>query len=407
MPLFFAELGRHPALSATELLIRSRTDGTPLALGPFGPDILLLDGPEPPSGFAGALGGTIRFGQVLETYNGAPTEAQVIDAVAAAVGARIAAGKTTFGLSAAALGPNIPLPSLPKLRAWGLSVKKTLKERGSARLITGTGRLLSPVAVAKNGLLATGGDFLILIERSRWHLARTSFVHDFEGQAHREFDRPVANPQSGMLPVQLARVLVNLSGKSGTLLDPFCGSGTVLGEAMLLGWQRVIGSDISMQEVDAARANLAWLANQAGRLRPPELLVSSAEGLDRTIPRGTIDAIVTEPTLGPALRGRVEVSKLIKNAEDLKKLYRRALAAFRQPLKDGGRVVMVFPRFNDGRIPTTLLDKDFAAIGYKRMVPARDLPAALRTDTTPEGNLRYARADARVIREIVILVKQS
>ncbi|MEK7073541.1 MAG: hypothetical protein AAB974_03860 [Patescibacteria group bacterium] len=407
MPLFFAELGRHPALSATELLIRSRADGAPLALGPFGPDILLLEGSEPPAGFAAALGGTIRFGQVLETYGGSPTETQVIEAVTAAVGTRIAAGKTTFGLSAAALAPNIPLPSLPKLRAWGLSVKKSLKDRGSARLITGTGRLLSPVAVAKNGLLTTGGDFLILIERSRWHLARTSFVHDFEGQAHREFDRPVANPASGMLPVQLARVLVNLSGTSGTLLDPFCGSGTVLGEAMLLGWQRVIGSDISMQEVDAARANMAWLANRAGRLRPPELFVSSAEGLDRTLARGTIDAIVTEPTLGPALRGHTDSAKLTKNADDLKKLYRRALAAFIQLLKNNGRVVMVFPRFHEGRIPTTLSDKNLSTIGYTRLTPARDLPAALRTDTTPEGNLRYARPDAKVVREIVLLEKKS
>lgn len=407
MPLFFAELGRHPALSATELLIRSKTDGMPLVLAAVGPDICLLDGPEPSAGFAAALGGTVRFGQVLKTRDGSPTETLVIDAVVAAVGMRIAAGKTTFGLSATALGQNIYLPSLPKLRAWGLSIKKSLKNRGSIRLITGTERLLSPVAVAKNDLLTTGGDFILLLERNRWHLARTTFVHDFEGQAHREFDRPVANPKSGMLPVQLARILVNLSGKNGTLLDPFCGSGTVLGEAMLLGWQRVIGSDISMQEVDAARANMAWLANRAGRLRPPELLVSSAEGLDRTIAHGTVDAIVTEPTLGQALRGHVDTAKLTKNAEDLKKLYRRALAAFMHPLKNGGRVVMIFPRFNEGRIPTTLSDKDFSTIGYKRMTPARELPTVFRTDTTPEGNLRYARPDARVVREIVILEKQS
>lgn len=405
MPFVFAELGRHPALSATEILLRAKAEGAPLTIAAAGSDVLLLSG-DPAAAFPHALGGTIRYGVVLETHDGQPTEAAVIDGVAAAVGTRIAAGKTTFGLSAAAIGQNIALPSLPKLRAWGLTVKKTLKDRGSARLITGTGRLLSPVAVAKNGLLTTGGDFLLLVETSRWHLARTTFVHDFEGQAHREFDRPVANPRSGMLPVQLARILVNLSGTNGTLLDPFCGSGTVLGEAMLLGWQRVIGSDIAMQEVDAARANLAWLANQAGRLKPPELLVSSAEGLDRTIPRGTIDAIVTEPTLGPALRGRVEPPQLAKNAEDLKKLYRRALAAFAAPLKNDGRVVMIFPRFNDGRIPTTLSDKELAQIGYKRMMPARDLPAALRADTTPEGNLRYARPDARVIREIVLLQKQ-
>lgn len=406
MARFFAELGRHPALSIAELVAHGRRTGNPVAIEALAEGMALLSG-ELPGDFAQALGGTVRFGGVLETHGGTPTQGAVIAAVTQAAGARMAAGKTTFGLSAAALGPGVALPTPAKLRAWGLSVKKALKERGSVRLITGSGRLLSPVAVAKNGLIEAGGDFLLLLERGRWHLARTAFVHDFEGQARREFERPVPNPRSGMLPVQLARVMVNLSGRHGTLLDPFCGSGTVLGEALLLGWERIIGSDVSVEEVEASRANLAWLATTTGTTRAPELLVSPVEEIGRRLPRASVDAVVTEPFLGPPQRSAPDRAMAERIAVELRQLYKLALVECSFLLKKGGRVVMVFPRFVSARIGTTLPDADLATMGYRRLAPLPGpLLARFPGGLTKEKNLLYARSDAKVAREIVVLEKQ-
>ncbi len=408
MPLFFAELGRHPALSLAEIAVRSAADGHVLRPRLTLREMTLLDGDAPDAGFAAALGGILRFGEILETHDGSIAEDDVVAAVTGALAKRAGGGKIVFGISAAALAPNVPLPSPAKLRAWGLSVKKEVRASGSARLLTSRDRLLSPVAIAKNDVIAAGGDFIIFTERGRWHLGRTTFVHDFEGQARREFGRPAANPTSGMLPVQLARILVNLAGgPRGTLLDPFCGSGTLLGEAALTGWRRIIGSDISPQEVDATRQNLAWLASTAGLVAAPELFVSPVEGVGAQLPPASVDAVVTEPYLGPALRGTPRRAQIQQSATDLRKLYAAALTAFLRVLKNDGRVVMVFPRFVREGITTTLPEKSLATIGYERIRVADLLPQAVRTALTPEGNLVYARPDANIAREIVLLRKKQ
>ena len=62
-------------------------------------------------------------------------------------------------------------------------------------------------------------------------------------------DKPYRDMRRGMLPPKLARSLVNLaigakSPSDMTILDPFCGTGTVLMEAMLLG-THVVGTDLA------------------------------------------------------------------------------------------------------------------------------------------------------------------
>ena len=63
------------------------------------------------------------------------------------------------------------------------------------------------------------------------------------------------------MPPRLARMMVNLSscGKGKVLLDPFCGVGTILQEALLEG-ASVIGTDANAWCVKASEENLDWLA---------------------------------------------------------------------------------------------------------------------------------------------------
>ena len=64
-----------------------------------------------------------------------------------------------------------------------------------------------------------------------------------------------------MLPPKLAQILINLCGplKPGAVvLDPFCGTGVVLQEALLMGY-RAYGTDIDERMVDYTEKNLKWL----------------------------------------------------------------------------------------------------------------------------------------------------
>jgi len=68
--------------------------------------------------------------------------------------------------------------------------------------------------------------------------------------------------QVGMLPPKLARIMINLSRTPEghlpeKIYDPFCGTGTVLLEALSLGIQ-IAGSDLSEKMITATKKNTQW-----------------------------------------------------------------------------------------------------------------------------------------------------
>ena len=102
----------------------------------------------------------------------------------------------------------------------------------------------------------------------------TKAIQPIESLGERDFGRPYRDAKSGMLPPKLAMMMINLAGQSlgATILDPFCGSGTILMEAATIGYTNLMGSDISPKAIDDTRQNFAW---QGGSL-PKKLFVADA-----------------------------------------------------------------------------------------------------------------------------------
>lgn len=100
--------------------------------------------------------------------------------------------------------------------------------------------------------------------------------------------QPFFHPSS-MLP-RLARGMVNLARlRAGSLvLDPFCGTGSILVEAGLVGC-RILGSEISPEMVRGTLRNLRHF-----NLPCEGLVVSDA----RRLPFSRVDGIVTDPPYG-------------------------------------------------------------------------------------------------------------
>lgn len=67
-------------------------------------------------------------------------------------------------------------------------------------------------------------------------------------------------------PPKVAQMMINLAGpdRHKILLDPFCGSGTILQEAALLNFQKIYGSDQNSQAVKDSQVNLDWLRKNFG-----------------------------------------------------------------------------------------------------------------------------------------------
>jgi len=100
--------------------------------------------------------------------------------------------------------------------------------------------------------------------------------------------RPFFHPTA--MPAKLARCMVNLAQpKTGELvLDPFCGTATMLIEAGLIGC-RVVGFDAKRRMIAGSLRNLLHY-----NVRPEGLAVADA----RHLPASMADCIVTDPPYG-------------------------------------------------------------------------------------------------------------
>ncbi len=139
------------------------------------------------------------------------------------------------------------------------------------------------------------------------------------------FQRPVT------LEPRLARALVNLGhvGAGDRVVDPFVGTGSLLLEAALLGADTV-GIDASAAMIRGALDNFAHLGQTPGMLRQADAAEAAAE-----FPAASFDALVTDPPYGRASGTR---------GERPDRLWSRALQAWTEKVRPGGRLALVIPK---------------------------------------------------------------
>jgi tRNA G10 N-methylase Trm11 len=175
------------------------------------------------------------------------------------------------------------------------------------------------------------------------------------------------------IPPRLARIMMNLGActEGKVLLDPFCGVGTVLQEA-LLAKAKVIGVDINRWCVEAATRNLDWLEDEYG-LKNAEYRVLQGDvcRLSQKIGWDQVDCIATEPDLGPALRQVPTTSYAVRIAEKLEPLYYGLLEEAYKVLRSGGRLVLVSPwiKTRSGNPVTMRVEEKAFEMGFERVYP--------------------------------------
>ncbi|MBI4427366.1 MAG: methyltransferase domain-containing protein [Candidatus Magasanikbacteria bacterium] len=234
--------------------------------------------------------------------------------------------------------------SLPD-KKLAINIKKQLKQAGrSVRYIEPK----NTATILHNNLVELGGDLTIINNE----IFATEAIQPFEEFSQRDYGRPGSDDKSGMLPPKLARILINLSQtpKDATILDPFCGSGTILTEAATMGHANLIGSDISEKAIKNTKENLNWLAKQFNNLTikqssTTKLFQSDAAKLSNKLQPHSIDAIITEPLLGKPLTGRENKEQIDSQADELVKLYIDSFKAFVKILKPDGVVLFIIPKF--------------------------------------------------------------
>jgi len=236
------------------------------------------------------------------------------------------------------------------------TIKQTLiKEGYKARYVEGVRQGLSAsVLLHKKSVI----ELVIMQTPKGLFLTQTVAIQDIDRWTMRDRGKPYADHHKGMLPPKVARMMVNMAlghlnpdskSKVPLVYDPFCGTGTVLFEAILRDCH-VIGSDIDPQSVVGTRQNVQWLFDNLEDVTiRSQASIFQADVANAYLAQSTlkipVDCIVTEPFLGRPQPFPNQVPNIIKG---LTKMYLGAFKNWTRWLKNDGIVVIVFPLIHAG-----------------------------------------------------------
>lgn len=302
-------------------------------------------------------------------------------------------GKITVGLSA--YGFRIPSRSVQKT---GIILKNYLKKHGvSLRLIPNTEAALSTAVSHNNklGLSDNKVELLIVKTRDKIIIAESIGSQNITAYARRDHGKPKRDAFVGMLPPKLAQIMLNLalgqseqSTDSIKILDPFCGTGTVLQEALLRDFS-VIGSDLSEKMVDYTQKNLDWLTS-THRTSGKILSVTAGDATSHRWKNSKdIDAVVCETYLGQPFSAPPSSAKLKEVVGNCNHIIGQFLKNIHPQLNPGTPLCIAVPswRSKDGSLTHLPLIRKLSDLGYELQ----------------RQPLIYSRPDQVVARELLVL----
>ncbi|MBX4197287.1 hypothetical protein KW801_01875 [Candidatus Saccharibacteria bacterium] len=390
-------LGRQPALGLAELeSIYGAEHVRPLD------GAALLDVPAEDINFK-RLGGTIKTARILTevpTTDWQNLANYLVEKVPPYV-KDMDIGKFTLGLSL--YGLNIPLK---QIEACLLEIKKQVRQSGRpVRIVPNKAPSLNSAQVLHNKLTYKGAwELLFIKDGQRTLLAQTLFVQDIDAYAARDQARPARDARVGMLPPKLAQIILNLAlGQMADgledktklrLLDPFCGSGVILQEALLAGYS-VLGTDIEPKMVDYTKRNLQWLFEKQTNLEG-NVVVEVADATSYKWPG--FSTVASEVFLGRPLNSLPPPDKLKQIISDANLITKKFLKNLAPQLKPGRSLCLAVPawRKSNGQLIHLPLIDQLTDMGYNYS----DLKYVRREE------LIYFRENQVVARQLLRLEKQ-
>ncbi len=364
--MYLAVLGRQSEISLAELEalfsdVRRVGDG----LATFEADDVEID----------RLGGVLKVAKKMEI--------KPLEYLAA-----LPEGKITLGVSDYSRKGSRKMAQLESLK-----LKKILVRHGrSVRVVENKDAVLSTATSLHNGLSGRNTRKVELIKvENNWY--KVIGVQDIDAYAKRDRVRPARDAKVGMLPPKLAQILINLCGglpQEATILDPFCGTGVVLQEALLMGY-KAYGTDLSERMVGYTQKNMIWLSKN-GVSDKFRVAVGDATSFQWDQP---IDAVACEGYLGqPMSQIPVEI-KLKQQKQECGAIVLGFLKNLAGQIKSGTPVTIAVPAWlrESGEYSRLEIVDKIEDMGYNVNNKSRE-------------GLIYCREKQIVARDILILRKK-
>jgi tRNA G10 N-methylase Trm11 len=405
-------LGRQPELGVAELESlygskKIRPIGENAAIVDVDPCLLAFD----------RLGGSVKFCKlltVLDTIYWNKIE-QFLIKVAPEQSKSMPEGKMTLGLSLYGFNKN---PA--EIMQSGIKIKKSVQKTGrSVRVVPTKENELSSAQIIHNGLTKPNGwDLVFILDGSKTYIAQTVKVQDIEAYTKRDRNRPKRDMRVGMLPPKLAQIIINLAvGKlpedkldpicdipegqpvpfkylDQKILDPFCGTGVIIQEALLMGYS-AYATDKEIKMVDYTKQNVGWLKNRY-TISDDSSLYETADATSYGWP-DDFDFVASETYLGRPLSRLPVAEELSKISSDCNLIIQKFLLNLGKRIKPGTRLCIAVPTWQvaPGKFKHLPLIDQISTLGYNHVSFGQS-----------GSSLIYFREDQTVARELLVLTKE-
>ncbi len=389
-------LGRQPAIGRAELeSLFGATHLEPIGEHAIGCDIAPAD-----INFD-RIGGSMRLAKplaIIEKTRWPDVARDVAKQLPYSLDQLPAEGKLKLGLSAF----GIPLQASDLLRT-GLELKKACKKVGrSVRIVPNVEIELNSAQVIHNHLTGELGMELLFVRfANKTYVAQTVAVQDIDAYAQRDQGRPKRDAFVGMLPPKLAQTIVNLGvaalppADDTVVLDPFCGTGVVLQEALLMGYG-AYGTDLEPRMVDYSRKNLDWLATR-GVEGVTSVELEAGDATEHTW-QHPFSVVAGETYLGRPLSGWPTADKLQEIIGTCNVILQKFLRNLADQTPSGTRLCLAMPAWigPNGRVYHLSLLDQLEVLGYNRV----------SFSWAQEQEMVYHRPDQLVARELVVITRK-
>lgn len=305
-------------------------------------------------------------------------------------------GKLTIGLSLY----GYPLKQ-EQLTRTALKIKKAIRADSgrSVRIVPNNeGPELTSAQVLHNQLTGNQGwELLIIRDGDRTIIAQTTEVQDIYAYTARDRERPNRDAKVGMLPPKLAQIIVNLAtGQNDVtqVLDPFCGSGVILQESVLMGYD-VYGTDLEERMAKYTADNLTWLGSQYPMTKQQKTVIEVGNAAEYSWLPG-FDTVASETYLGRPFSAEPDRVVLEAVMQDVNTIHRKFLKNLSKQIPHDFRFCIAVPAWYAGTSVKRLhiLDQ-IEEIGYNVV-----------SFESVQGPLIYRREGQVVGRELLVLTKR-
>jgi tRNA G10 N-methylase Trm11 len=388
-------LGSNPALSAQEIISYLKRHKIQHSIQTIGHGLLRLSTTEKISPeIIKSLGGTIRITEDIASWTHEPSADEILESLSPLP------KKWVIGVGGSGTSQNI--------RRLGIDLKKAARaQKSRLSFIEPRGGTFLNAAQVIFHKLTTEPNAELIVQKTgnEFTLTRTIAIQDIASYEVRDTSRPARDAKVGMLPPKLAQIMINLAlpetlPDNHAIYDPFCGMGTILQEAYLMG-MHVYGSDESDRMIEASQKNLDHIERNFPvdkSLRPQVFLHDVREKNISGIPTGKHLTVITEPYLGAPQTHPLSPTEAQDFAKTVRPLYRTFFVNMRTILQPGDRLLILLPAVrvrNQGVEVFTPLHRAFldeiCSLGYRKqqLIPQEDITL-------------YARPNALIAREITL-----